>query len=399
MKPFGPFSKSVILFISLSSLSFAGIWAQESGNDHSPSATTSHASPTPAAKTDAGIENTGPDEHGLKAAAAPDSNRAKSSQTENRPNDKRPQEDFATLKVPADLKFADPLPPMRSEFPEFTREFVQLTWRPGDLIDLYVLKPKGIKKPPVILYLYSFPKSIEGGFKDNDFAKLLTKNGFAAVGFTSALTGPRFHDRPMKQWFVSELPEALASSVHDTQLILNYLDQRGDLDMSRVGMFADGSGASIAIMAASVDPRIKALDLLNPWGDWPEWMAKSTLIQLEDERAEYVKPEFLKKVENLDPVNYLPHLATPRVRLQYLDVDTGTPKAARERMKAAAPPNAVLAEYADLRALGMAFGFGPEVTANLFEWIQLQVVAPASPEQSSQVSTPAHSETNKASSQ
>jgi len=45
---------------------------------------------------------------------------------------------------------------------------------------------------------------------------------------------------------------------------------RGDIDMDHVGMWADGSGAAIAILAASVDPRIKALDLLDPWGDWPK---------------------------------------------------------------------------------------------------------------------------------
>jgi hypothetical protein len=52
----------------------------------------------------------------------------------------------------------------------------------------------------------------------------------------SALNGHRYTYRPMKQWFVSELQEALGSSVHDVQMILNYLSTRDDLDMSRVGM-------------------------------------------------------------------------------------------------------------------------------------------------------------------
>ena len=36
-----------------------------------------------------------------------------------------------------------------------------------------------------------------------------------------------------------------------------------------------GSGAAIAILAAAIDPRLKALDLVDPWGDWPDWLAKS----------------------------------------------------------------------------------------------------------------------------
>ena len=66
-----------------------------------------------------------------------------------------------------------------------------------------------------------------------------------------ALTGQRYHDRPMKEWFVSELRESLATSAHDVQMVLNYLASRGDVDMNRVGMFGDGSGASIAIRRRS----------------------------------------------------------------------------------------------------------------------------------------------------
>ena len=74
------------------------------------------------------------------------------------------------------------------------------------------------------------------------------------------MDGHRYHDRPMRQWFVSELQEAVVKSVHDVQMILNYLSTRGDLDLNRIGMFGQGSGGTIAILVASVDPRIKAIN-------------------------------------------------------------------------------------------------------------------------------------------
>ena len=180
-----------------------------------------------------------------------------------------------------------------TEIPQYTMELLQVQWRWGDPIDLYVMKPKGVKKPPVILYLYGYPTDTDI-FRNEAYEELVTKNGFAAVGFVSALTGHRYHDRPMKEWFLSELQECLATSAHDVQMVLNYLAARDDLDMNRVGMFAQGSGASIAILASAVDPRIKVLEALDPWGDWPTWMATSPFVP-EDERADYVKPEFLKK--------------------------------------------------------------------------------------------------------
>jgi len=254
---------------------------------------------------------------------------------------------------------------LKSEQDGFTREMIAVQWRDLDPIDLWVIKPAGIKNPPVILYLYSYP-SDDLRYKDNRFCQFVTRNGFAAVGFVSAVTGQRRHDRPMRETFVNQLQEGLATSTHDVQMVLNYLAKRGDLDMTRVGMWGDGSGASIAIMAAAVDSRIKALDLLDPWGDWPEWLAKSTLVP-ETERAGLLKPEYLKMVENLDPVNYLPKLKTQQVRLQ--DIRRGitvTPDVVREKMETAAPSNVSIMHYENTNA------FLTDVASkgNGFDWIK-----------------------------
>ena len=88
------------------------------------------------------------------------------------------------------------------------------------------------------------------------------------------------------------------SFVTQSQIVTSGAGVTVDLDMSRVGMFGERSGGSIGILAAAVDPRIKVLDVLNPWGDWPEWMTKSTRIP-EDEGPNCVKPEFLKKFSDL----------------------------------------------------------------------------------------------------
>jgi len=110
----------------------------------------------------------------------------------------------------------------------YTVELLQLQWRWGDPLDVYVMKPKGVKKPPVILNLYGYPADTDP-YKNEIFQSALTKDGFAAVGFVSALTGHRYHARPMKQWFLSELQECLATSAHDVQMVLNYLAARADL--------------------------------------------------------------------------------------------------------------------------------------------------------------------------
>lgn len=251
----------------------------------------------------------------------------------------------------------------------YTVEFLQLQWRWGDPLDVYVMKPKGISKPPVILYLYGYPTTTDV-FKNEGFQKLVTANGFAAVGFVSALTGHRYHDRPMRQWFISELQECLAVSAHDVQLVLDYLSSRGDLDMNRVGMFTQGSGATIGILASAADSRIKVLDAINPWGDWPVWMASSPFIP-EEERADYVKADFLKKAGALDPVDWLPKIQAQKFRLQDATFETTTPKTAKEKLHHAIPSNATLVIYKTPEEFNAAIRGRAEL-----DWIEQELQTP-----------------------
>lgn len=259
------------------------------------------------------------------------------------------KEDWATpaLKT-SSLKMAMPLTSgVDSSHPGYTVEMLELQWRWGDPLDVYVLKPAGVKKPPVILYLYSFPTETDQ-FRNPAWQRATTKDGFAAVGFVTALTGHRYHDRPMKEWFISELQECLAVSAHDVQMVLNYLSARDDLDMDRVGMLADGSGASIGILASAVDPRIKVLDIVDPWGDWPTWMATSPFVPSE-ERADYVKPEYLKKIAGLDPVDWLPKVQAKKFRFRDAVFEPTTPKSSKEKLRAAAPSSATVVVYDALK--------------------------------------------------
>src|SRR5271163_3273707 len=150
-------------------------------------------------------------------------------------------------------------------------------------------------------------------------------------------------------------------------MVLNYLEARGDLDMNRVGMFTQGSGASIAILASAADPRIKVLEALDPWGDWPTWMTTSPFVP-EDERADYVKPEFLKKVAALEPVDWLPKIQARKFRLDHEVFETSTPPAAKEKLRAAVPAGATVDLYKNMDEFKAAFQDGKNL-----KWIQREL--------------------------
>ncbi len=279
-------------------------------------------------------------------------------------------EDWDTLSLEkSDLRPEIPVIGAKDQTADFTRELIQVHWRFGDPIDLWVIKPRGIEKPPVVLYLYGYP-SETNRFRDDRYCQRVTRGGFAAVGFVSALTGQRYHDIPMRQWFVSELPQALVETTHDVQMIINYLSSRGDMDMDRVGMFGQGSGGTIAILAAAVDPRIKALNLIDPWGDWPDWMAKSARIP-EIERPTYMKPEFLKQVAPFEPIQWLPKLNSRPVRIWSVMDDPITPAICKKKIEAAAVgASTQIVRFDDVHAMRAAANDG-----NAFQWLKEQLGA------------------------
>jgi hypothetical protein len=253
------------------------------------------------------------------------------------PVEKR-KESWTTLSLEgSELLGMPPLLGVKDNEATFTRELVRLQWRVNDPIDTYVVIPKLVAKPPVVIYLYNYTTNTDR-FMRNNVCAYLSSGGVAMVGFSTAVSGYRFHDRGLNRWFVSELQEGLAASTHDVQKVIDYLATRKDIDISRIGIYGQGSGAAVAILAASVDPRIKVLDLEDTWGDWPDFLAHSAQIP-DAERPAYLKPEFLKSVAGLDPVDYLPKLKIS-LRNQYSLPKSAVPPQARKCIEAALPAQA-----------------------------------------------------------
>jgi len=277
-------------------------------------------------------------------------------------------EDWSKLAI--GTSHLQPEPPVLGQVddePDFTRTLVQVRWRPGDPIDLYVILPKGVKNPPAVIYLYGYDEDTDR-FKDDRWCTRVTSGGVAAVGFVSALSGQRFHDRPMKQSFLTEMQEALGSTIHDMKFILDYLATRGDVDMNRIGMFGQGSGGTIAILAAVADPRIKVVDTLDPWGYWPVWLAKSSVVRDDANKAQFLKPSFLRKVAPLDPVRWLPQLKTARLRVQQPMDAAPVPRICKNRIKMALPKGAELKRYDTAGEL-----IGTQAGGLLFQWVKQAV--------------------------
>jgi hypothetical protein len=271
----------------------------------------------------------------------------------------------------------------------YTRERWQVQWRDLDPIDLYIVKPVGVEKPKVIFYLYSYEVASKRPFVNDGWCQRVAADGFAAIGFVPALTEDRFQMRPMKDWFVSELQEALGETTHDVQMVLKYLQERGDFDLSAVGVFGTGSGATVGILAAAADPRIQALDLVNPWADWPDWLKRTPVINSPVERKNYTTPEFEAKVAPLDPVKWLPKLSDRHVRIQIIDEAVAQEKASLDALEQAAPREVKFVHYPTVAQHKAAY-----IKERSFDWVKAQLT-PTVARQESSASVETHTTTAK----
>lgn len=261
------------------------------------------------------------------------------------------------------LTALDPLLLQKDDGDSFIRELWVVQWRPNDPIYLYIILPRGVRRPPLVFYLYSYPAELDR-LRDDRFCRAVTDGGVAAVGFTPALTGHRYKNRPMREWFVSELREALVTTVQDVRMVLDYLGTRGDLDIARAGIFGQGSGGTIAILAAATEVRIKALDVINPWAAWQDWMQASAMVP-DEERAHYLSPEYLARIAGLDPIQWMSALGQKRFRLTTILSDPLNPDICLKRIMGAAPQGAVIQVFPDSHAHAESL-----INNSIFDWIK-----------------------------
>lgn len=97
-------------------------------------------------------------------------------------------------------------------------------------------------------------------------------------------------------------------------------------------------------------------------------MATSPFVP-EDERQNYVTPEFLKKTAPIDPLVWLPKLQARKFRLDQQLFDTNTPTPVKEKLRAAIPAAATTVMlYKNIEEFKTEFQDGKNL-----RWIQQQL--------------------------
>lgn len=197
-----------------------------------------------------------------------------------------------------------------------------------------MVRPREGGKPRVLLLLHGF-----GGSKQDAMmvGVVLAGKGWATLGLDAAGHG----DRKMpKEAFLDPdtgaAQKAMIQTVVDYRRALDYLETREDLDSQGVGLIGASMGAMMGTLLAAVDDRISAALLIVGGGAWEKMVEASDHPVAVRFRERLADPVFAEELSNIDPVNYVAHIAPRPVWMLNGRQDQIVPPACAEALHAAA---------------------------------------------------------------
>jgi dienelactone hydrolase len=164
----------------------------------------------------------------------------------------------------------------RKDRPGSVREKIVFRGAQGFLVPGYLEFPKAGTKPyPLVLLVHGWSGSKEVWYVDDNIyhgglmRRALLGAGYAILALDAATHGERSHEidyqevnsfndpnaPPRRNYFT--FAEISIQTVKDYQRALDYLKQRGDIDMRRIGLVGYSMGGMDAFYLLSVEPRIK----------------------------------------------------------------------------------------------------------------------------------------------
>lgn len=170
-----------------------------------------------------------------------------------------------------------------------------------------LLRPIGVEKPPVVLFLHGL-----GGKKEDSrlMAPLLGSRGYAVFGLDAALHGERkVPEEDIMSPRGRVMYDGFIQTVVDYRRAMDYLESRDDVDASRIGLIGASMGAIMGSIVAAVDKRVDAALLVVGGGDWLGIVQTSTHPAAERLRKALDGAQLQEVIERIDPVNYVGHIS------------------------------------------------------------------------------------------
>jgi dienelactone hydrolase len=205
-----------------------------------------------------------------------------------------------------------PLPPLEDGL---VQEHVTFAAEAGERVSMLLVKTAAAAgRQPAVIFLHG-----TGGNKEQQLTRLktLARRGFIAAAIDARFHGERTGNVPgpaassysnaiYRSYQTGKEHPFFFDTVWDVMRTVDYLETRGDVDRSRVGLAGFSKGAIETYLAAAVDPRIAASVAghgvqsfrwaleHNGW-DSRAWTIRDAIDPAADAEKSGVSPQFLRR--------------------------------------------------------------------------------------------------------
>lgn len=224
-----------------------------------------------------------------------------------------------------------------SEQPSFVATTKKFTFKgaQGDSVPAYVVLPVGASetnKVPAVVLLHGKGGRIEEMIVP---AQFLATRGYASVFAEIVGHGTRktADSTNMFGGDAKVLRDSIVESVQDIRRSIDLLEQQPEIDSQRIGLFGVSLGAIMGSIVTGVDERIKTSVLVVGGGNWPLLLRDSQEGDVRRWReTKQATAEDLKLLEDIDPVNFAPHIAPRPVLMLNGKQDNIVPESAAKAL-------------------------------------------------------------------
>jgi predicted esterase len=159
----------------------------------------------------------------------------------------------------------------KTETPEYIREKIVFTGGRGDIVPGFLGLPKVGRSPhPIVLQLHAGAMSKDSWWQDDSFerggqlTRRLMAAGVGVLALDAQFHGERSRNTDYlpfqelyfdKQWF-GRIRDLLVESGRDWLRALDYLANRPEVDLNRIGVIGHSLGGIMASHIAALEPRI-----------------------------------------------------------------------------------------------------------------------------------------------
>jgi len=198
---------------------------------------------------------------------------------------------------------------------------------------------------PCLVMLHGY-----GGSKEDmkDLAKFAAENGYAIIAIDAQFHGER--KQPGKALYSTNLTESrdgIIQTVVDARRTVDYLETRGDIDSTKIGLVGGSMGGILGAIFAGVEPRVKAAVLIVGGGNMSLMIMKSEHPAIPPIRAYMTEKgityqEIQEFLDPVDPLNFIDKIAPRPLLMHNGEHDTIVPaEAGRQLYERAKQPKTI----------------------------------------------------------